>query len=106
MGRQRRQQLAQLGGGGVVVDDEAPLFAVDRAGLDRASQCRWQQRLDQPQAFVGVAHPFGQTRQQRRILGRLLQGTPGMSGATITGDGRIALILDVPSMLKRYARRI
>ena len=31
--------------------------------------------------------------------------TPGMSGATITGDGRIALILDVPSMLKRYARR-
>ncbi len=34
----------------------------------------------------------------------MLQGTPGMSGATITGDGRIALILDVPSMLKRYAR--
>jgi two-component system chemotaxis sensor kinase CheA len=28
-----------------------------------------------------------------------------MSGATITGDGRIALILDVPSMLKRYASR-
>ena len=27
------------------------------------------------------------------------------SGATITGDGRIALILDVPSMLKRYAAR-
>ena len=39
-------------------------------------------------------------------LGKMLQGTPGMAGATITGDGRIALILDVPSMLKRYARRI
>ncbi|MBX8523335.1 chemotaxis protein CheA [Pseudomonas cichorii] len=38
-------------------------------------------------------------------LGKMLQGTPGMSGATITGDGRIALILDVPSMLKRYAAR-
>jgi two-component system, chemotaxis family, sensor kinase CheA len=28
-----------------------------------------------------------------------------MAGATITGDGRIALILDVPSMLKSYASR-
>jgi two-component system, chemotaxis family, sensor kinase CheA len=26
-----------------------------------------------------------------------------MAGATITGDGTIALILDVPSMLQRYA---
>lgn len=35
-------------------------------------------------------------------LGKLLQGTPGMAGATITSDGRIALILDIPSMLKRF----
>ena len=38
-------------------------------------------------------------------LGKMLQGTPGMSGATLTGDGRIALILDVPSMLDHYAKR-
>lgn len=35
-------------------------------------------------------------------LGKLLQGTPGMAGATITSEGRIALILDIPSMLKRF----
>ncbi|MDE8655294.1 chemotaxis protein CheA [Pseudomonas aeruginosa] len=48
----------------------------------------------------------GQEEVVIKPLGKMLQGTPGMAGATITGDGRIALILDVPSMLKRYARRI
>ena len=48
----------------------------------------------------------GQEEVVIKPLGKMLQGTPGISGATITGDGRIALILDVPSMLKRYARRI
>lgn len=47
----------------------------------------------------------GQEEVVIKPLGKMLQGTPGMAGATITGDGRIALILDVPSMLKRYARR-
>ncbi|AOE86491.1 chemotaxis protein CheA [Pseudomonas sp. TCU-HL1] len=47
----------------------------------------------------------GQEEVVIKPLGKMLQGTPGMSGATITGDGRIALILDVPSMLKHYARR-
>jgi two-component system chemotaxis sensor kinase CheA len=45
---------------------------------------------------------IGQEEVVIKPLGKMLQGTPGMSGATITGDGRIALILDVPSMLKRY----
>ncbi|WP_322614342.1 chemotaxis protein CheA [Pseudomonas sp. BIC9C] len=47
----------------------------------------------------------GQEEVVIKPLGKMLQGTAGMSGATITGDGRIALILDVPSMLKRYATR-
>jgi len=46
---------------------------------------------------------IGQEEVVIKPLGKLLHGTPGMSGATITGDGTIALILDVPSMLKRYA---
>lgn len=47
----------------------------------------------------------GQEEVVIKPLGRMLQGTAGMAGATITGDGRIALILDVPSMLKSYASR-
>ena len=46
---------------------------------------------------------IGQEEVVIKPLGKLLHGTPGMAGATITGDGTIALILDVPSLLKRYA---
>ncbi|WP_339668399.1 chemotaxis protein CheA [Dasania marina] len=46
---------------------------------------------------------IGQEEVVIKPLGKMLHGTPGMAGATITGDGRIALILDVPSMLKHYA---
>jgi two-component system chemotaxis sensor kinase CheA len=47
----------------------------------------------------------GQEEVVIKPLGKMLQGTAGVAGATITGDGRIALILDVPSMLKSYASR-
>jgi len=46
---------------------------------------------------------IGQEEVVIKPLGKMLNGTPGMAGATITGDGTIALILDVPSMLNRYA---
>jgi two-component system, chemotaxis family, sensor kinase CheA len=47
---------------------------------------------------------IGQEEVVIKPLGKMLQGTPGMAGATITGDGTIALILDVPSLLRRYAK--
>lgn len=47
---------------------------------------------------------IGQEEVVIKPLGKMLQGTPGMAGATITGDGTIALILDVPGLLRRYAR--
>lgn len=46
---------------------------------------------------------IGQEEVVIKPLGAKLHGTPGMAGATITGDGRIALILDIPSLLSRYA---
>lgn len=52
-----------------------------------------------------VEHLIGQEEVVIKPLGALLHGTQGLSGATITGDGRIALILDVPSLVKAYARR-
>lgn len=47
---------------------------------------------------------IGQEEVVIKPLGKMLQGTPGMAGATITGDGTIALILDIPSLLRRYSR--
>jgi two-component system chemotaxis sensor kinase CheA len=49
---------------------------------------------------------IGQEEVVIKPLGKMLNSTPGMAGATITGDGTIALILDVASMLKRYAGRM
>lgn len=58
----------------------------------------------QRMGFV-VDQLIGQEEVVIKPLGGMLHGTPGMAGATITGDGRIALILDVPSLLKHYAGR-
>lgn len=52
-------------------------------------------------AFV-VDGLLGQEEVVIKALDKLLSGTPGMAGATITSDGGIALILDLPSLLKHY----
>jgi len=49
---------------------------------------------------------LGQEEVVIKPLGALLQGTKGMSGATITGDGKISLILDVPGLMHTYASGI
>ncbi|MCK9531570.1 MAG: chemotaxis protein CheA [Gammaproteobacteria bacterium] len=59
---------------------------------------------NQQVGFV-VDELIGQEEVVIKPLGALLQGTPGLAGATITGDGRIALIVDVPSLLKAYGQR-
>jgi two-component system chemotaxis sensor kinase CheA len=48
---------------------------------------------------------IGQEEVVIKPLDRLLHGTPGMAGATITSDGGIALIIDVPNMLKFYSKK-
>lgn len=39
-------------------------------------------------------------------LGALLHGLPGLAGSTITGDGRIALIIDIPGLIKSLGSRL
>ncbi|MBL4765517.1 MAG: chemotaxis protein CheA [Colwellia sp.] len=55
-------------------------------------------------AFV-VDRLIGQEEVVIKPLDRLLHGTPGMAGATITSDGGIALIIDIPNMLRFYAKK-
>ena len=45
---------------------------------------------------------IGQEEVVIKPLGNMLLGTGGLAGATIRGDGKIALILDVPSLMKSY----
>ncbi len=48
---------------------------------------------------------IGQEEVVIKPLGTMLQGLEGMAGATITGDGKIALIIDVPGLMRKYARK-
>ncbi|MEQ9061621.1 MAG: chemotaxis protein CheA [Gammaproteobacteria bacterium] len=48
---------------------------------------------------------IGQEEVVIKPLGALLHGTKGFAGATITGNGKIALIIDLPGLLAAYARR-
>ena len=49
---------------------------------------------------------IGQEEVVIKPLDSLLHGTPGMAGATITSDGGIALIIDIPNMLRFYAKKL
>jgi two-component system chemotaxis sensor kinase CheA len=57
------------------------------------------------QVGLVVDHLVGQEEVVIKPLGALLQGLDGMAGATITGDGKIALILDVPGLMRKYVKR-
>jgi len=48
---------------------------------------------------------IGQEEVVIKPLGTLLHGTPGMAGATITSDGGIALIIDIPGLLNNYVKK-
>jgi len=55
------------------------------------------------QVGLVVDHVIGQEEVVIKPLGAMLQGLPGMAGSTITGDGNIAIILDVQGLLKRFS---
>ena len=94
----------------VVRDKVFPLFHIKRWLVpgDPASQDVSQNAhvvivaMGTKQVGFVVDQLVGQEEVVIKPLGRALQGTPGMAGATITGDGRIALIIDVPSLLQHY----
>jgi len=57
------------------------------------------------QVCLVVDYLIGQEEVVIKPLGSMLQGLEGMAGATITGDGKIALILDIPGLMRKYASR-
>jgi two-component system, chemotaxis family, sensor kinase CheA len=57
------------------------------------------------QAGVAVDVLYGACQAIIKPLGELFQGLPGIAGSTILGNGRVALILDVPSLLREAVGR-
>jgi two-component system chemotaxis sensor kinase CheA len=51
-------------------------------------------------AGLAVDRVLGESQTVIKPLGRLFDGAPGLSGATILGDGRVALIADIGALLR------
>ena len=49
---------------------------------------------------VVIDHVIGQHQTVIKSLGRAYKNAEGISGATILGDGSVALILDVPQLVQ------
>ncbi|TMM44926.1 chemotaxis protein CheA [Colwellia ponticola] len=96
----------------IIVREKAiPLFYLDKWLIrnfvkksDNKGHVVIVQLGNQQVGFV-VDSLIGQEEVVIKPLDRLLHGTPGMAGATITSDGGIALILDIANMLKFYAKK-
>jgi len=86
-----------------------PLFHVEEwLGTGRFESAREQGQVvmvhvGSQKVGLVVKQVVGQEEVVIKPLGALLHGLAGFSGATITGDGRIALILDIPSLMNKYA---
>jgi two-component system chemotaxis sensor kinase CheA len=44
---------------------------------------------------------LGESQNVIKPLGKLFHGIAGIAGSTIIGNGRVALILDLPTLLRR-----
>ena len=62
--------------------------------------------VDGRRAALLVDHLVGQQQLVVKSLDTNLHSVPGMAGATILGDGRVAMILDVASITRATAARI
>jgi two-component system chemotaxis sensor kinase CheA len=51
---------------------------------------------------VSIEALYGEEEIVIKSLGELLSDIPGIAGATIAGDGRVVLILDLNSLLSDY----
>jgi len=57
-------------------------------------------KLNEFRAGIAVDELLGGMRTVVKPLGKALRGIPGIAGSTVLGDGRVGLIIDVPSLLR------
>jgi two-component system chemotaxis sensor kinase CheA len=108
-----RQQAREVDGRKTMVvrGKALPLFYLSRWLVNGVYEFTEQQghvvvvRIGNQSVGLLVDDLIGQEEVVIKPLGALLQGIKGLSGATITGNGKIALILDLPGLLESYARR-
>jgi two-component system, chemotaxis family, sensor kinase CheA len=61
-------------------------------------------KLNEFQAGIAVDRLLGGMQTVVKPLGRVLRGVVGITGSTVLGDGRVGLIVDVPSLIRGVTR--
>ena len=57
-------------------------------------------------AGLAVDDLYGESQVVLKPLGKLFHGLPGLSGSTILGNGRVALILDISTLIRSVAGQL
>ena len=57
-------------------------------------------KMNEFHAGIAVDELLGGMQVVVKPLGKALRGVPGIAGSTVLGDGRVGLIIDVPSLLR------
>jgi two-component system chemotaxis sensor kinase CheA len=77
------------------------LFAVPRLNFERSTEIMVIVEAEGSRVALMVDELLGQHQVVVKNLESNYRKVPGVSGATILGDGKVALIIDVASMVKR-----
>jgi two-component system chemotaxis sensor kinase CheA len=57
-------------------------------------------KINEFHAGIAVDELLGGMQAVVKPLGRAFRGVPGIAGSTVLGDGRVGLIIDVPSLMR------
>ena len=63
-------------------------------------------RVGERNIAIAVEDLFGEEEIVIKPLGELLKDIPGVAGATITGDGKVVLIIDVNSLVNDIKHKL
>ncbi|MCU1229293.1 MAG: CheA signal transduction histidine kinase [Acidobacteria bacterium] len=78
------------------------LFGLDSAAAERENVVVVEH--EHGRAGIVVDQLFGSSQVVMKPMGRFLRQVPGVSGSSILGNGRVALILDVREIVRRTAQ--
>jgi two-component system chemotaxis sensor kinase CheA len=88
------------------VVDMQRLFSVPRPGMGQPSDMMVVVEADGGRVALLVDELLGQQQVVVKNLEANYRRVDGISGATILGDGRVALILDVGGLVRRSRNRL
>jgi two-component system chemotaxis sensor kinase CheA len=81
------------------------LFGLGGEGDARARENVVVVKHEDRLAGIAVDALFGQSQTVIKPLSKMFRGLPGVAGSTILGNGRVALILDVPALMREARQR-